>query len=285
MVRRLPVVAILAAASGVLATPATPASWADIVGDWHGKLKWQSCSAQGEEKVTLPLDAIDGAVALELAPLGAALSSMALSEDNNWVGQYGVGWVGEQGDVRVRLRRSKIDAIDLAIDLDSGCAIRGTLTRESVGIPACDRLAAWARIESHCTKLSRPPLENEARLARQRAAWTKARGDERTKLAAQCSARSTKVEQELVDAGCAPNPDPAIGMRGAQCHALRGLSARLQRCNALPIDQRDTYAREVLVLLAAAQGADKATLPVVDAECRRTRDRLFGIARQAACPP
>jgi len=276
--RRLPVVGILAAASTVLATPATPPSWADWVGDWHGKLKWSSCSAQGEDKVSLPLDAVDGSVGIDLAPVGAALSSLSLAEDNG-------GWIGQQADVTVRVKRAKIDTLDFAIELDSGCSARGTLVRDSVGIPACDRLAAWARIESRCTKLSRPPLENATRLARQRAEWTKARGDERAKLAAQCSARTAKVEQQLVDAGCAPNPDPTIGMHGAECHALRGISARLQRCKNVPTDQRDAYAREVLVLLAAAQGADKASLPIVDAECRRTRDRLVVVARQAACPP
>jgi hypothetical protein len=276
-----PLVVATLAVSGALghASPAaTQPSWADWVGDWQGKLKWTSCSAEGEERASLPLDAIDGTVALDLTPAGAALSSLPLGEDNG-------GWTGQQGDVTVRVRRPKPDTLELAVDLDSGCQVRGTLTRESVGIAACDRLSAWARVESHCTKLSRPPLEDAARLARQRAEWTKARGVARTKLVAQCTARATKVEQELIAAGCAPNPDPAIGMRGAECQALRVISARVQRCNTMPSDQRDAYAREVLVLLAAAQGADQASLPVVDAECRRTRHRLFAIAQQAGCPP
>jgi len=276
--RRLPVVSVLAAAAGALAAPQPAPSWADWVGDWSGKLKWTSCSIDGEERATLPLEAVDGTLAFDLAPAGAALSSMALAEDNG-------GWTAQYADVTLRLKRPKPDTIELAVDLESGCQVRATLARDSVGIAACDQLSAWARIESHCTKLSRPPLENAARLVRQRAEWLKARGEARTKLAAQCSARSAKVEQELVAAGCAPNPDPAIGMRGAECQALRGLSARLQRCSSLPSDDRDTYAREVLVLLAAAQGADKESLPVVDGECRRARDRLFAIAKQAGCPP
>jgi hypothetical protein len=278
-VRRLPVLFILAATSGALATPVTiPSTWPDWVGDWDGKLKWTSCTAEGEERASLALDAIDGAVSIDLTPAGGALSQMSLIED-------GDGWVGQQGDVKVRVKRPKTDKLELAVELDSGCQVRGTLARTSVGIAACDRLAAWARIESHCTKLSRPPLENAARLARQRATWRKARGEDRTKLAAQCTARSAKVEQELVDVGCSPHPDPAIGMRGAECQALRGIAGRISRCSNLPSDQRDAYAREVLVLAAAAQGADKASLPVVDAECKRTRERLFAIAQQVGCPP
>ncbi|HEY5948988.1 MAG TPA: hypothetical protein VIV40_26030 [Kofleriaceae bacterium] len=281
--RRPVVLVILAAASGALATPAAqPSSWADWVGDWDGKLKSTSCSLEVGERASFALDAIDGAVTVDLSPASSSLPQLSLVED-------GDGWMGQQGDVTVRVKRIKPDKIgdrlELAVDLDSGCQVRGTLTRGSVGIAACDRLAAWARIESHCTKLSRPPLENAARLARQRAEWRKARGDDRSKLAAQCSARSTKVEQQLIDTGCAPNADPAIGMRGAECQALRGIAGRLGRCGNLPSDQRDAYAREVLVLLAAAQGADKASLPVVDGECKRERDKLFAIAQQVGCPP
>jgi hypothetical protein len=269
-----------AGASGALAAPAAqPApSWADWIGDWDGKLKWTSCSLDGEPRASFALDAHDGAVSLDLSGAGSSLPILALVEDAD-------GWSGQQGDVTVRVKRGKADKVELAIDLDSGCEVRGTLARKSVGIAACDRLAAWARIESHCTKLSRPPLENAARLARQRASWRKARGEDRTKLAAQCTARSAKVEQELVDIGCAPHPDPAVGNRGAECQALRGIAGRLSRCGNLPSDQRDAYARGVLVLLAAAQGADKTSLPIIDAECKRERDKLFAIAQQVGCPP
>jgi hypothetical protein len=279
-VRRLVGLCVLAAASGALATPASQLAltWADWVGDWEGKLAWTSCSAEGEARATLPLDATDGSVAIDLSPAGSALAQLSLVED-------GDGWTGREADVTVHVRRTRSDKLALTVDLDSGCQIRGTLSRASVGIAACDRLAAWARIESHCTKLARPPLENAARLARQRAEWRKARRDDRAKLAAQCTARSSKVEQELIDAGCAPHPDPAIGMRGAECKALHGISARLSRCGTLPSDQRDAYLREILVLLAAAQGADAASLPIVDGECKRTRERLFAIAQQAGCPP
>ena len=277
--RRLVGLYILAAASGALATPTPPPlTWADWVGDWEGKLKWSSCTAEGEPRASLAVDARDGSVSIDLTPAGSALPQLSLVED-------GAGWMGQQGDVTVRVKLAKPDKLELAVDLDSGCQVRGTLARASIGIPACDRLAAWARVESHCTKLSRPPLENAARLARQRASWRKAQGDDKTKLAQQCTARSAKVEQELVDIGCAPHSDPAIGNRGAECQALRGIAGRIARCSNLPSDQRDAYAREVLVLIAATQGADKATLPVVDAECKRERDKLFAIAQQVGCPP
>src|SRR5690348_7586902 len=135
--RGLPAAGILAVA---LATPvrgeqAAPApSWADWVGDWQGKLKWSRCSASGEDNVSLPLDASDGAVAIDLSATGAALSELSLVEDNG-------GWLGREADVTVRVDRTKPDTLELAIDLESGCQVRGALTRNSVGIAACDRLA------------------------------------------------------------------------------------------------------------------------------------------------
>jgi hypothetical protein len=277
--RRVPVVAILAVATGALATPTpAPVTWADWVGDWKGKLKWTSCSADGEERPTLAVDAADGVVSIDLTAAGGALPALTLVEDE-------AGWVGQQGDVTVRLRRAKANAVELAVDLDSGCQIRGTLARASVGIAPCDRLAAWARIESHCTKLARPPLENPARLARQRAQWASASADAKAQIATQCAARSAKVEAEMIDVGCAPDEDPAIGLRGAECQALRTTSARLARCGSVPFDLRTALENEVVVLLAASQGADKAALPVVEAECRRARDRLVTLAKHVGCPP
>lgn len=278
--RRAPGVLILALASGALAAPAEPprTTWANWVGSWNAKLKWASCAADGEERATVSVDAVDGAVSVDLTAAGGALAEMSLVEDKD-------GWSGQQGDVTVRLRRSsKADELELAIDLDSGCEIRGSLSRTSTGIAACDRLAAWARIESHCTKLVKPPLENPARLAKQREQWLAAKGDQRTKLAAQCTARATKLETALIDVGCAPSPDPQIGLRGAECQALKVASGRLGRCGNVPYDVRSALEREVVVLVAASQGADKAALPVVEAECKQARDRLLAIGKQAGCP-
>ncbi|HEY1554240.1 MAG TPA: hypothetical protein VGF94_05365 [Kofleriaceae bacterium] len=193
---------ILAIGTAALARPAPAAgpSWADWIGDWQGKLKWTSCTADGEPAATLAVDATNSAVAIDLSGAAPGLGPIALTEDNG-------GWFGHDADVTVHLARTHDDAgLELAIDLDSGCQVRATLRRETVGIPACDRLAAWARIEGRCTKLVKPALEHAARLARQRAQWRKARGDDRDELADQCAARAAKVEAELATVGCAPKP-------------------------------------------------------------------------------
>lgn len=271
------VLCALALASGALAKPPPPApTWADWVGDWEGKLRWTSCTADGAASATLPLEASEGAVAIDLGPAGGGLGALSLVEDN-------AGWVGQNGDVTVHVAH-RAGKLELAIDLDSGCQVRGTLQRASSGIAACDRLAAWARIEARCTKLVKPPLENQARLARQRASWASAAGEARTKLAAQCEARATKVEAELVDAGCAPNPDPAIGMRGAECRALAQAATRLGRCASVPTDLATLISQEASALVGAAQQASTAELPYVEVQCKRVRERIAQTVQQSGCP-
>jgi hypothetical protein len=271
-------VGTLVVAAAALAKPADVPRWGDWVGEYTGKLAWTSCMLEGQGSATLALDADDGQVAIDLAPAGASLESMTLAEDEG-------GWVGRNGDVAVRLARPKPDTLDLAIDLDSGCQIRGTLRRASTGIAACDRLAGWARIEHRCTKLTKPALEHPSRLAHQRATWLAARGDARTKLAAQCDARAQKVELELIDAGCAPNPDPAIGLHGGECTALRVSASKLSRCRNLPPDVDAALEQEASGLVSAAQSADSAALHEVESECRALRARIVAASQQSGCIP
>jgi hypothetical protein len=262
--RRAVLIGLSAITAGALAKPPpTPPTWGDWVGDYTGKLTWTSCTVDGAGSATLALDATDGAVTLDLAPAGGALEGLALAEDNGT-------WTGKQNDVAVRVVRPKADAIDLAVVLDSGCEVHGILRRRSTGIQACDRLAGWARVEARCTKLTKPALENVARLVRQRKTWLAAKGAERDKLAAQCDARAQKVELELVDAGCAPSHDPAVGVRGTECQALRASLARLQRCRALPPDVE-------IMLEQQTQNA------VTDNECRALRAQIVATSQQVGC--
>jgi hypothetical protein len=277
--RRVLFVLGVASASAALARPATAPVWADWVGDWEGKLQWTSCTSEGASSATFALDATDGAVAIDLSGMGGGLGMISLAQDN-------AGWVGQQGDVMVRASRSKEGGLELAVELDSGCQVHGSLRRPaSVGIAPCDRLAGWARVESRCTKLIKPPLENMARLVRQRAEWQKARGPRGAEVAAQCEARAAKVEVELVEAGCAPDADPAIGLRGAECQALRQLGQRIARCAGFPADVRAQLASDAAYLAGTAQQANAATLPVIEKRCRAMREGLAGAAKTAGCAP
>lgn len=265
--RRAVLIGVSAIAAAALAKPpppAPPATWGDWVGDYTGTLAWTACTVDGAGSATLALDATDGAVTLDLTPAGAALPHIALAEGSDG------GFTGRRDDVTVRLARPRPDALALAVVLDSGCEVHGTLRRRSTGILACDRLAGWARVEARCTKLTRPALENVARLVRQRRTWLAVKGAARDRLAQQCDARAQKVELELVDAGCAPVSGPATAVRSTECQTLRASLARLQRCNALPPDIE-------IMLEQQTQNA------VTESECRATRARIVATSQQVGC--
>jgi endonuclease YncB( thermonuclease family) len=277
--RGLSYIALALACGAAAGAPAPkPAlTWASWVGDWDGKLKWSSCTIDGEPTATLAVEAVDGAMAIDLTPAGGALGLMTLAEDND-------GWVGQKGDVTVHLDHTAT-GLDVRVELQSGCAMRASLKRASIGIASCDDLDAWARIESHCTKLARPRLENEARLVRQRSEWAKARGDARTKLAAQCTARSAKVAAELVDAGCAPDPDPPVATRGPECASLVRVAAKLSRCGTVPFDIATGLVHDANQLASAVHGADtEASLRILEKQCGRLREQIVSTAQQSGCP-
>jgi hypothetical protein len=266
---------LVATAAVARAAPAPALTWADWVGDWDGKLKWSGCSIDGEPSANISLDAIDGAIAIDLTPAGGALGPIALVEDNN-------GWLGQKGDVTVKLAHPK-DQLELSVELESGCAMHATLKRASVGIATCDQLDGWARIEEHCTKLAKPRLESFARLVKQRNEWTKARGEERTTLATQCKARAAKVESELAEAGCAVDPNP-VAMRGPECQALRQTAAKLSRCGTLPFDLATQLAHDANQLASAIAGAETETsVKIVEKQCKQMRDQITTAAQQAGC--
>ena len=261
------------------AAPPAAATWADWIGDWAGKLRWSGCTVYGEPAATLALDAVDGAVAIDLSPAGGALTAVPLAPTD----RDDAAWSGRGGDVRVRVAHGPA-TLEIAVELESGCAMHGSLRRETVGIAACDELAAWARIEDRCTKLVRPPLENFARVVRQRAEWRATPIEARGKLAAQCKARASKVEVELVAAGCAPDPEPPGPARFPACAALQLAAAKLTRCQSLPFDVATSLAHEANELAAAATTVDSETSrAILEQQCRAMHDRAAQAAQRVGC--
>jgi hypothetical protein len=268
--------AIGISAGGLAAAPAerAPASWADWVGDYRGAVTWRGCVAPGAASAVVAIDAVDAVIAVDLAALGGGLRAMSLLED-------GGGWSARDGDVAVRIERSRPaapGAIELAVTLDSGCTARGRLARAATGVPACDRLAGWSRIEARCRKLAArggAPLEDAARIA-----GTKWRAAD----AAACDSRAARVELALIDAGCAPHPDPAIGARAPDCLRLADDAARAARAGCLPPDLEATLVREAQALRAASETAERATLGVVEQQCRDARATLATAAARFRCP-
>jgi hypothetical protein len=265
------VLATLAIVAVAHADPVPPSdsrsSWASWVGDWQGKLRWTGCTVDGEPAASIAIDAADGVVRIDLSGAGGALGIIPLAPD------AGDGWIGRAGDVGVHVARGSA-TLELAVELESGCAVHGSLRRQTVGISACDDLEGWARIENHCTRLVKPPLENLARVAHQRAEWSKASAETRGKLAAQCKARSSKVEAELVGARCVPG-DAEQPARFPECGALRLAAAKIAHCQTVPFDVATSLAHDANALADATIGIDSdSSRAVLEKQCKAMRDQL-----------
>jgi hypothetical protein len=249
------------------APPKSPPSWADWVGTYEGKLVWKACSAPGEKSAAIPLVATDGAMAIDLAPAHSGLRTVSLVEDDT-------GWSAQQGDFTVAVKRPRANAIEVTVELSSGCRLEAKLRRTTTAVAACDRLLGWARIEASCTKRPDAPTEDLAKLVA-----TKWRKTDR----AACTARADKLERSLVDAGCAPHPDPLIGVRSRDCLALSTTADQLGRCGTVPPNVRDLHVRMASALVAAAQTAERSELPVVETQCRDLRVDLVAVGTRFRC--
>ena len=234
----------------LICTQAEAAPWSDWAGDYSGKLAWTSCSVPGASTATIAIDAVDGALKVELARAADWLPALSLLEEEDGTLQ------GRQADLAVTLAHPAANAVDVAIDLESGCRARGRLVRApSKAGTACDRLVAWARIESRCTKLRAPPLEKKLG---------------KPKSSDRCEARAIAVEHELIDAGCAPNPTAAKGI--AACLATVAQAERLDRCASAPRENATILLR---VAHNDADAAQTATTPgelaKLEKDCAETR--------------
>lgn len=241
---------------------AGPRTWDGWVGDYHGKLTWRQCTAPGETVVAIAIDGVDGAIRVDLTAVGAALRIHALQAD-------GAGWTAQDGDLAIGIAPAKPNTIALAITYDSGCTARGQLVRAATGVPACDALVGWSRIAAACTKaeIAREPLARP---------WKKVD-------AARCAARAETLAQAVVDAGCAPHPDPQFGTRATACRALADATAKLARCPRVPRELVQRLVGTASALTAAAQTADRATLPFVERQCADARADVVGTAVQFRC--
>lgn len=262
---RVLIVAAAIASAPALASPKPIPSWADWAGTWQGAVTWSSCTVAGAKQVALPLAFVDGVASIDLSSTRPGMRALTLVEDDK-------GFSGRQGDVAVTLTRPRVDAIALSIELDSGCLVRGTLTRSTTRVGACDRLIGWARIDAACTK-QQAPVEDLTKLL----ATTWKFSD-----AGRCTSRANALERSLIDAGCAPHPDPAI-LRSRDCLELSQVAGRISRCSVLPeLKRRAVAAAQAIV--SASQTAERSTLPVVEQQCRDARAELIAIATQFNCP-
>ncbi|MDX2087647.1 MAG: hypothetical protein SFX73_07345 [Kofleriaceae bacterium] len=246
-------------------------SWGDLVGAYQGRLAWKNCNTPGVERATIAVDAMDGALEIDLTAAAGGLRAFSLAPEST------TAWTAQQGDVRVRIARTRADQLALHVTIDETCEVRATLTRKTVGIPACDRLLGWSRIEQWCTKRTEAPLEDREALLFERSVWTK----QKQAAAAVCAARADTLATAMIDAGCAPADDPAAVQLGATCLSLAQASVRVQRCTTAPPELV-----EVSHHLGglAVPGPDAASRVIAEQQCADGLELLARLAQQARCP-
>jgi hypothetical protein len=240
--------------------------WTDWVGSYEGKLVWKRCSAPGNKQAAIPLVATDGVMAVDLAAAHAGLRSVPLVSDD-------VGWTAKESDLRLSITRPRPNTIEVTVALASGCTMKAQLRRATTTVPECDRLIGWARVEASCKKLANQRGEELAKLVANR--WTQAD-------AAGCSARADKLERAVVDASCAPHPNPLVRGRGRDCTGLQLYAAFIRRCS-VPPDLRDEYSKQVDELMKAIVKAEGPEVSKVEAECRSLKPVLEQIALTYRC--
>lgn len=91
------------------------------------------------------------------------------------------------------------------------------------------------------------------------------------------------LERALVDVGCAPHPDPQIGVRARACLELVQATDQLARCGRVPPMFLDPLVAQARALAAAAQTAEQVTLPYVERQCRDEAVTALALATKFQC--
>ena len=251
---RLAVLAVMAIAGSAHAAP-----WTEWVGDYKGSLTWRGCTTPGARSATLALDAVDGALAIDLAPAKGGLRSLGLVEEERGT------LSAKDGDLALTIARGPA-GLDLSIDLASGCTVRGKLTRVRDKVAACDRFVSLARIARSCTKVQLPAVPVLA------AKWKAAD-------APACRTKGEVLESALSDAGCMPVETPVL--LGMRCRQVADDAAKLMRCPSLP-PQMQALAERLRTTVNSS--ADAAQREIAELACTRAHQALAELAVQARCP-
>ena len=146
-------VVLIVLAGVAVRADAAPVTWADVVGEYRGRLAWKDCNTPGAKQATVALDAIDGALAIDLTRAGGGLRTFSLALDDDATS----AWSAQDADVTVQVSRTRANTIALAIEIGDHCQVRGTLARTTTSVEACDRVVAWSRA---CELLRCPASSN-----------------------------------------------------------------------------------------------------------------------------
>lgn len=241
----------------------------DWVGTWTGKAKYDGCTVEGADSVTVTVRWRDGGLWLDGAALYDGLGELAVDARD---GALSI----DLKDVALSMTRGK-KAAKLALTTAAQCKLTAKLTRPSSNLAACDDVVALAAVAASCgVTVDDDPADEVA-------AWRALKGKQAKRAAKLCGARATALRDQLVDASClAPEHDPSAV---PACDETWALSQRLLRCQRLPAElQKSTLQgvaefRRSLRALHDRDGADE----LAASKCAETSEILRDVADAYGC--
>ncbi len=244
------------ALSVVLAAAPTAASpgvrWDDLVGDYQLTARTNGqCAFAPERRAEVRIDAVDGALHVDLAAIGGGVGVVSLAAHDDGA------FTGAELGARVEIVRARRDRLTVTMTYDSGCVVTGIAVRSPIR-GRCPAMTTWQRVAARCTRgLEAPPLRGT------------------------CRDRAERLELALIDVGCAPARDLADVTRGPACSRLVTLAASTSRCaNASP----EAHVIANLVETRPTTASDATSRAAVEAGCALHLQRLTAALHGTRCP-
>jgi hypothetical protein len=246
------------------------------VGTWSGKVTAKGCT-DAKKKVSLDV----------------ALTREGRLRSNGDLLVDGFGDLDWQSDGKgLAIAREGMKAtlvvsgkkVKLALETDGGCKIKGTLTRASSGIAACDTTRALATIKSQCESLpSETRGESLTTVDADWKKWSKLKGKKKKAQALACAEQTTTLQAEV--SSCVTGGFASTGL--VECDAyIRAVEAYM-RCDKVPQQARDGAKQGIEYMLQGwgdlTQMPEEAKQATNDA-CKQGVDALKQGATAMGCP-
>lgn len=274
-------VAMLVMALAIAPSPAgaddqkapSTAAWVEPwVGRWAGKVTWKGCSDDGA--AALSLDVRLGSTGGLLSDGDAVLDGAG---ELAWV-RRGKVLAVDGVEVDVTLTEAK-KGVKLRVETAAGCVGKGTLTRQTSGIAACDSVRVLATIKAQCgsdTEL----IDVEASWA----SWSKLRGKKKAAQGKVCSKQRDHLRAEV--ASCEQSAS-SLGGGLPECNRYISEVEKFIRCDKVPQAARDATKQGLDAMKSA--WSDVAGMPeearrAAEDSCKQATDALHQGASAMGCP-
>jgi len=269
-------VVVAAAAAPAAARPvhhraAAPPAPQDMIGTWRGTASWRGCTVTGGRHVAIELHYRRGGdYEIDLAGARDDLGAVTLTATSDGT------LSGTLHDLKVTMTPGKHATVVLASA--AGCGATISISRDTTGIPACDRLVAFDEVATTCDPEDELSRSGYAAARAKIAGWRALRGAKKDAAARTCRGDADKVAAALAARSCLPSPGAIGGSGIPECDAYLAEMQRLVQCPKFPVQAKQAMQQ---ALAQAAQGWQALRDPSVPAESRRTAAQACTQATQA----